>query len=93
MIESEAALIFPAVKEHFEEGEDANLLLQVGHLLHNCWEALDEIRVSLHSCGEFCDLTAAERHEHIVEPLEVATDETAQDLLIELQPKKKVLDT
>jgi len=84
LFEAETALVFSAVEEHLEEGQNANLLLQVSHLLHNGREPRDVVLVALHRLSELCDLTTAQSHQQVVKPLEVAPDKTHQDFFVEL---------
>ena len=39
LLEREAPLIFAAVEQELEEGQDANFLVQVAHFFHNGWES------------------------------------------------------
>ena len=84
LVESEASLIFAAVEQHLEEGENAHFLLEVSHLRGDCRESGDEIMVTFDSLSKLSDLTTAKGHQHVVKPLEVGANQATEDLFVKL---------
>ena len=79
----QAALIFATVEEELKERQNANLLIEIWHLFHDSREASNEVLMTRDSRSKLSDLTFAQSHQKIIEPLEVSSNKTAQNLFIE----------
>jgi len=88
LLEREASFILAAVEQKLEECQDAHLLVQVAGFFLDGWESRDEVCVFLHSLSKLSDLTSAQGGEQIVEPLEVAADQTVKDLFVKLYQQR-----
>lgn len=84
-VEAERAIIFVNSEKKFQEGKDANFLLQLGQFFENVGEPSDIFMMSLDGLLEFWNLASAESLQKSIEPFEVRSNQGMQDIFIELK--------
>ena len=79
----DASLILSQLENHLQERNDSDFLFEIGHLLHNVGEPGDVLLLALHGPVELIDLSLAQSLHHVVEPLEVGSNQDVNNVFIQ----------
>jgi hypothetical protein len=81
--ERQTAVILSNTEYEFEEGNNADFLLQILKFFHNNGESADEFLVSLDCIVETLDISSSESLEQIIKPVEIGSNQTLQDFFVQ----------
>lgn len=77
-----APLVFSKLKDHFQESNDPDLLLEVGHLVKDVGEPADEFLVCLHCGVKLVDLALSQRLKHVEHPFKVSSEKRVDNFFV-----------
>jgi hypothetical protein len=80
--EANASLVFAKLEDHFQEGNNSDFLLEVGHFADDVWELADEVLVALDGLIKLVNLPLSKSFHHVIEPFEVGAHQNINDILI-----------